>query len=140
MKEGFGDFWDAVPLECPTVARCKLKACCLSTAVHLWFTYSIRVSKCVVCGNRRLWNPHLGLLLSQQRVAPVRTDVCSHLRIQMQTMEQQPPLGSARVVLWDPNGSNRFVVGGGAELKMYEWTHEVPHHYYYFSPGELIIQ
>ncbi|KIM30639.1 hypothetical protein M408DRAFT_15552 [Serendipita vermifera MAFF 305830] len=40
-------------------------------------------------------------------------------------MEQSPSLGSARVVLWDPNGSNRFVVGGGNELKMYEWNHEV---------------
>jgi len=40
-------------------------------------------------------------------------------------MEQPPSLGSARVVLWDPNGSNRFVVGGGNELKMYEWNHEV---------------
>ncbi|KAG8827421.1 hypothetical protein FRC19_003219 [Serendipita sp. 401] len=39
-------------------------------------------------------------------------------------MEQPPLLGSARVVLWDPNGSNRFVVGGGNELKMYEWNHQ----------------
>ncbi|KAG8834476.1 hypothetical protein FRC17_008532 [Serendipita sp. 399] len=39
-------------------------------------------------------------------------------------MEQAPLLGSARVVLWDPNGSNRFVVGGGNELKMYEWNHQ----------------
>jgi hypothetical protein len=40
-------------------------------------------------------------------------------------MEQPQYLGSARVVLWDPSGSNRFVVGGGNELKMYEWNHEV---------------
>lgn len=39
-------------------------------------------------------------------------------------MEQKQPLGSARVVLWCPNGTNRFVVGGGSELKMYEWNHE----------------
>lgn len=45
--------------------------------------------------------------------------------MQVQTIEQPLPLGSARVVLWDPNGTNRFVVGGGAELKMYEWNHEV---------------
>lgn len=44
-------------------------------------------------------------------------------------MEQSPSLGSARVVLWDPNGSNRFVVGGGNELKMYEWNHEVSPHW-----------
>jgi hypothetical protein len=58
----------------------------------------------------------------------------------MQTMEQNPPLGSARVVLWDPKGSNRFVVGGGAELKMYEWSHEVTHQYYYFILEELTMQ
>lgn len=45
--------------------------------------------------------------------------------MQNQNAEQRPLLGSARVVLWDPKGSNRFVVGGGAELKMYEWNHEV---------------
>ena len=49
---------------------------------------------------------------------------CLH-RFIRKRMEQSPSLGSARVVLWDPNGSNRFVVGGGNELKMYEWNHEV---------------
>jgi hypothetical protein len=96
---------------------------------------SVKYAVTAVCGIRTLVSR-----LPQQSVAPVRTDACSRLRMQMQTMEQQAPLGSARVVLWDPNGSNHFVVGGGAELKMYEWIHEVPHHCYYFSSGELIIQ
>lgn len=40
-------------------------------------------------------------------------------------MDQGASLGSARVVLWDPRGSNRFVVGGGSELKLFEWENNL---------------
>ncbi|KAK4701242.1 hypothetical protein P7C70_g4990, partial [Phenoliferia sp. Uapishka_3] len=32
----------------------------------------------------------------------------------------------SKQVIWDPRGSSRFVVGGGAELRMYEWERSKP--------------
>lgn len=43
----------------------------------------------------------------------------------MSNLENIAPLLTHRVVLWSPQYTNRFVVGGANEIRTYEWDSKV---------------